>query len=294
MLRDVSDDGFDVHVGDETYVALKATMAQMFKHGHLSEEVTVTRATEGSTRLQVRWHLCADFKLVSLVTGLGGVGSSRPCFLCTWERSKPSDPGEARSAEGTSQHTDWAVTYLQPIAQAEAKIRGHPAGAAELPQLRTERDAAVSAVKAKIAALPPSDPLLQLWSNGSWLHQLSFTLPGSQFEDCTRHPALTAVAEELEYAWEARQKALNECNRLQLTVEECRERAQGYTEYQQQLPMYGRVVEELGSLEKRLDEGMLLLWRCERCSCISSPRCHPLTIALAVNRKRVSAACLSA
>jgi hypothetical protein len=44
----------------------------MFEEQHLIDRVSVRAADGDEFELPVLWHLCADLKMVSLVTGLGG------------------------------------------------------------------------------------------------------------------------------------------------------------------------------------------------------------------------------
>jgi hypothetical protein len=66
--------------------------------------------------------LCADLEMVSLVTGLRGASSNKLCFLCHWDRSKPTLEGETRTDEGTSLHSTWATKYLKPMNEANTRL----------------------------------------------------------------------------------------------------------------------------------------------------------------------------
>jgi hypothetical protein len=41
-------------------------------------------------RIHVGWHVCADFKMVTLARGVGGASSKLPCFMCCWDQSNPT------------------------------------------------------------------------------------------------------------------------------------------------------------------------------------------------------------
>jgi hypothetical protein len=111
-----------MHDGDECYSSLKATLAQMFEEQHLANQVSVRAAGGEAFELPVMWHLYADLKMVSLVTGLGGASNNKPCFLCHWDRSKPTLEGETQTDEGISLHSTWATKYLKPMNEADTRL----------------------------------------------------------------------------------------------------------------------------------------------------------------------------
>jgi hypothetical protein len=92
--------------------------------------ISVTRHTvdviigdDQRIRIDVRWHLCADLKLVCLVGGLGGASSRWPCPRCLWNRSEATKPGEPRSVEGISNQPAWSTELLEPIRKEEATLK---------------------------------------------------------------------------------------------------------------------------------------------------------------------------
>jgi hypothetical protein len=60
-----------MHDGDECYKGMKATSYRIFKDGHLTDKVTITYHGQ-KHEIKVRWHLCADLKLVTLLAGWVG------------------------------------------------------------------------------------------------------------------------------------------------------------------------------------------------------------------------------
>lgn len=76
------------HAGEETFNTINRVLSDMLMLGSLTEEIVVPDAVE-TEPLPVRWHLCADHKLMALVAGMAGAGSNQPCFLCKWDRSVP-------------------------------------------------------------------------------------------------------------------------------------------------------------------------------------------------------------
>jgi hypothetical protein len=111
-----------MHDGDECYKGMKATLYRMFKDGHLSDNVTITYQGQ-EQEIKVRWHLCADLKLVTLVCGLGGATMKRPCFSCLWDRSNPAASAEERTLELTEQQAQWAVELFGPFHAASAQMK---------------------------------------------------------------------------------------------------------------------------------------------------------------------------
>jgi hypothetical protein len=108
--------------GEEGYSALKATFARMFSKRHLADHVTIAINNDQPIEIEVRWHLCADLKLMCIVGGLSGASSRRPCFWCTWNRGDPTVPGEPRSAAAIGHQAAWATELLLPIRRAEAAL----------------------------------------------------------------------------------------------------------------------------------------------------------------------------
>jgi hypothetical protein len=113
-----------MHDGDECYKGMKATLYRMFKDGHLSDKVTITFHGQ-EHEIKVRWHLCADQKLVTLVCGLGGATMKRPCFSCLWDSSNPAASAEERTPEMTRQQAQWAVELFGPFHGAASQMKAH-------------------------------------------------------------------------------------------------------------------------------------------------------------------------
>jgi hypothetical protein len=112
---------FFMHNGEECYSSLKATLARMFREGHLSNKVDAQ--FEGTvTTIAVRWHLCADHKMVCLACGLGRASCGRPCPWCHWLRLKPQDKAQTRTAAETEQHAGWATSLPKPLQVKVAEL----------------------------------------------------------------------------------------------------------------------------------------------------------------------------
>jgi hypothetical protein len=218
-----------IHDGEECYGGLKATLGRMIREGHLSDIVTITVNGE-QLNLQVRWHLCADMKLVTLASGLGGASSAYPCFLCFWARSDPTKPAEARTARKMDEQAQCAKDLLRPLRSAESDVAAarkalnahdeeckkdgeHPVEAKAAANARKrvelqeaektkldERDKKLKEVLQTIASMPPSDTFLEMWQDPAWLQQRDFTIGLVHFRDCSKdapvcHPLILLLTQ---------------------------------------------------------------------------------------------------
>jgi hypothetical protein len=247
--------------GDECYSSIKVSLARMFMEGHLKDTVEVTLPDGSQCIFKVRWHLCADFKLVSLATGLGGASAGHPCFLCFWDYSDSLKPAAPRTIQETERQAGWAADLQQPIQAAEQKLKsaratlqrvvdatkqrglngidkGNEPDATEarvatdaakskavdaVTAAKQARDQAVAGVLADINKFPPDHPLLKMWSDASWLQSQCFILPQAHYIDVTDQADLMQVSEEVHGIWTMWNATAQLIEQLQTSLEMCRD-----------------------------------------------------------------------
>jgi hypothetical protein len=81
-------------------------------------------ADQPEVELDVVWHVCSDHLLMSLLTGMGGAGCTKPCFLCDWSRDHFDglrQDSQPRSLECVQRQADGRANCVQPILIAEVQ-----------------------------------------------------------------------------------------------------------------------------------------------------------------------------
>jgi hypothetical protein len=79
-------------------------------------------ADQPGVELDAVWHVCSDHLLMSLLTGMGGAGCTKPCFLCDWSKDHPDgwrQSSQPRSLECMRRQAEWRANCVQPILIAE-------------------------------------------------------------------------------------------------------------------------------------------------------------------------------
>jgi hypothetical protein len=272
-----------IHDGEECYTSLRASLARMFREGHLRAQVTVTLDGK-EVSIPVRWHLCADFKMVSLVTGLGGAAAARPCFLCMWARADPLKAAAQRNLADATQHAEWVTEFLKPILAAEVSLKearqalkragaGQTVGGKrkvvpEIAEQRAkeaadavqaaykEREEVVASVKGAISKLPDDHPMIMMWKNAVWLQAQRLDLPQTQFDNVnvTESDCMKRLHAAVQGAWQYAQTKLADADKLAGALEELRLQEGAMTAYHRQTPDYDRLMSKIDATERELDD----------------------------------------
>jgi hypothetical protein len=122
----------------------------MILQGRFPKKLAVPpSADQPGVELHVVWHVCYDHLLMSLLTRMGGIGCTKPCFLCVWTRDHPDglrQDGQPRNLECMRRQAEWRVNCVQPILIAEEqKSAAKKAKEAMLATDRTRQDAGIFA-----------------------------------------------------------------------------------------------------------------------------------------------------
>jgi hypothetical protein len=273
-----------VHDGEECYAGLQATLGRMIQDGHLTKAVRIIVEGE-QVNLSVRWHLCADLKLVNLASGLGSASSARPCFLCFWARNDPLQQAEARTEGHMGERAEWAMEFLQPVRAAEAALaearqavksheeeckrrlqgahdpKGYESRLVELQgavaaQLE-DRARIVQDVLQKVAALPLAHPMIIIWQDPAWLQQQSFTVPLIHFKDRSKESAAGHLFSEVQSVWQHVEQCARGVAQATVELQKARDTLAAATDWQQQTPWYKQVEDAVETKEGLLEKALL-------------------------------------
>jgi hypothetical protein len=273
-----------VHDEEESYAGLQATLGRMIQDGHLTKAVCIIVEGE-QVNLAVRWHLCANLKLVNLASGLGSASSARPCFLCFWARNDPLQQAEARTEGHMGELAEWAMELLQPVRAAEAALaearqavksheeeckrrlqgahdqKGHESRLVELQsavaaQLE-DRAKIVQDMLHKIAGLPLEHPLIKTWQDPDWLQQDSFAMPLIHFKDRSKESVARHLFSEVQSVWEHVEQCARGVAQTAAELQKARDTLAAATDWQQQTPWYKQVEDAVETKEGLLEKALL-------------------------------------
>lgn len=114
---------FLLYEGGETYETLEKVFQRMLQQGRFPRKISVPASEDEPGReLEVVWHVCSDHLLMSLLSGMGGAGCTKPCFLCDWSRDHPDglrQQCQPRTLESMRLQAQWREHCVQPFLAAE-------------------------------------------------------------------------------------------------------------------------------------------------------------------------------
>jgi hypothetical protein len=114
---------FLLYEGGESYETLEKVFHKMLLQGRFPKKLALPpSADQPGVELVIVWHVCSDHLLMSLLTGMGGAGCTKPCFLCDWSRDHPDglrQDGQPRCLAFMRHQAEWRANCVQPILIAE-------------------------------------------------------------------------------------------------------------------------------------------------------------------------------
>jgi hypothetical protein len=106
---------FLLYEGGESYETLDKVFHKIASGRFPKKLALPPSADQPGLELDVVWHVCSDHLLLSLLTGMGGAGCTKPCFLCDWSRDHPEglrQDSQPRSLECMRRQAEWQANCV--------------------------------------------------------------------------------------------------------------------------------------------------------------------------------------
>jgi hypothetical protein len=78
---------------------------------------------QSTVRVDIEWHLCADYALMAQWGGYCSCSSTFPCLYCLWRRGDNAAAAPLREFKDVRQMASWAERYFKTLHQCVTKVR---------------------------------------------------------------------------------------------------------------------------------------------------------------------------